>query len=84
MNSLAANKGSALRMLADELGIPVEQTMAFGDDLNDIAMLKEAGIGVAMGNAPEEVRRAADFVTDDCDHSGVASAMHRFLGKDTL
>ena len=84
VNSLAANKGSALRMLADELGIPVEQTMAFGDDLNDIAMLKEAGIGVAMGNAPEEVRRAADFVTDDCDHSGVASAMHRFLGKDTL
>ena len=56
--------------------------MAFGDDRNDLSMLLEAGIGVAMGNAQEEVRRAADFVTDDCNNNGVAHAIHRFLWEN--
>ena len=79
INSREATKGVALEKLAAHLGIPVEETMAFGDDRNDIPMLLAAGIGVAMGNAEEEVKNAADCVTDNCDNSGVANAMHRFL-----
>ena len=53
--------------------------MAFGDDLNEMSMLKTAGIGVAMGNAKEEVKKAADFVTEDCDSDGVAKALRQLL-----
>ena len=78
-NSREATKGVALRKLAAHLGVPLAQTMAFGDDDNDITMLRTAGIGVAMGNAAETVRQAADYVTDDCNDSGVARAMRHFL-----
>ena len=82
INSRDATKGVALQKLAVYLGIPIAQTMAFGDDRNDITMLEEAGIGVAMGNAGEEVKRAADYVTDDCNNSGVAHAIQRFLWEN--
>ncbi len=52
--------------------------MAFGDGGNDIDMLRFAGVGVAMGNAGEEVRQAADYVTDDVDHDGIQNALRRF------
>ena len=79
INSRDATKGNALKKLAAYLEIPVFQTMAFGDDTNDITMLQEAGIGVAMGNANEEVKKAANYVTDDCGNSGVAHAIKHFL-----
>ena len=82
INSREATKGNALRSLAEHLGIPIAQTMAFGDDRNDSTMLRAAGIGVAMGNAEEEVRQAADYVTDDCNDSGVAHAMQHFLWEN--
>ena len=82
INSRDATKGVALQKLAAYLSIPIAQTMAFGDDRNDITMLEEAGIGVAMGNAGEEVKRAADYVTDDCNNSGVAHAMQHFLWEN--
>ncbi len=78
-NSREATKGVALAKLAAHLGIAPAQTMAFGDDLNDITMLQTAGIGVAMANAGEAVKQAADYVTLDCNHSGVANALKRFL-----
>lgn len=78
-NSRKAEKGTALKKLADYLGIPMGQTMSFGDDLNDISMLKTSGIGVAMGNADDEVKKAADYVTDSCDNNGVAKAIKRFI-----
>ena len=81
-NSRKSNKGNALQALAASLGIPMQETMAFGDDLNDITMLQDAGIGVAMGNAWEEVKKASDYVTDTCDHSGVAQAMNLFLWRN--
>ena len=84
INSREATKGVALQKLAAHLGIPVEQTMAFGDDRNDLTMLEAAGIGVAMGNAAEEVRKAANYVTDDCNHSGVAHAMQHFLWENEI
>ena len=65
------------KMLA-HFGIPASDTMAFGDGGNDIEMLRFAGVGVAMGNAGEEVRLAADYVTDDVDHDGIQNALRRF------
>lgn len=59
-------------------GIAREQTMAFGDGGNDTAMLAYAGIGVAMGNATEEPKAAADYITDDVDHDGVLRALQHF------
>ncbi|MDO4848117.1 MAG: Cof-type HAD-IIB family hydrolase [Clostridiaceae bacterium] len=79
INSREATKGVALEKLAAYLGIPLESTMAFGDDTNDITMLEAAGIGVAMGNAYDAVKRSADFVTSDCDENGVAYAINHFL-----
>ena len=78
INDEHANKGEALVKLAEYLKIDMSQTMAFGDGLNDISMLRAAGIGVAMGNACEEVRSAADFVTLSCDESGMAVAIEKF------
>ncbi|PWG66277.1 Cof-type HAD-IIB family hydrolase [Bifidobacterium callitrichidarum] len=59
-------------------GITREQTMAFGDGGNDTSMLAYAGIGIAMGNATDEPKAAADYVTDDVDHDGVLNALLHF------
>ena len=73
------NKGAALYTLSDILGIKPSQTMAIGDTGNDLAILTAAGIGVAMGNATEEVRKNADYVTADNTKDGVALAIEHFL-----
>lgn len=79
LNSRNAQKGLALLGLSEHLGIAPEETIAFGDDLNDVSMLQAAGIGVAMGNAAPEARAAADTVTASCDENGVARALARLL-----
>lgn len=73
------NKGTGLVRLSEATGIPVEQMIAVGDEGNDRAMLQTAGLGVAMGNAIEEIRALADVVTADCDHDGVAQIIERYL-----
>ena len=78
LNSHDAHKGNALLKLCEHLNIDPSQTMAFGDGLNDLTMLKAAGIGVAMGNAVQQVKAAADFVTDTNDNDGVAKAIRYF------
>jgi hypothetical protein len=70
-----ASKGSALLTLAERLGIPVAETFAIGDGLNDISMLKAAGVSVAMAGAPPSVRAAARFVTTSNDEEGFARAL---------
>jgi len=72
-----ASKWRALQFLADSYSIPPRRIMAIGDDLNDLAMIRGAGLGVAMGNAVEAVHAAADWVTADKDHDGVAEAIQR-------
>ena len=59
-------------------GLTPEEIIAFGDGENDIEMLRFAGIGVAMGNAVEEAKKAADYVTGDIDDDGVAKALRYF------
>lgn len=72
------DKGTGLRDMARHLGIDVAATMAFGDGGNDIPIIKQAGIGVAMGNASDSVKAAADYVTTSVDDDGVAAALRHF------
>lgn len=81
INSAAADKGAALSALCEALGVPREETAAFGDGTNDISMLRAAGLGVAMGNAEFLVKAAADAVTEDNEHDGVALTIERLLAE---
>jgi len=78
VNEVRANKGAAVLALARHLGLGAEHVMAFGDGLNDISMLEAAGTGVVMANGFDEVKACADYITDDCDHDGVAAAIEKF------
>ena len=75
-------KGSSKQVGVDKMldyfGISLDESMAFGDGENDVLMLKHVGIGVAMGNAEDEVKRAADYVTDSVDEDGVEKALRHF------
>ncbi|WP_099075657.1 sugar-phosphatase [Proteus alimentorum] len=73
------NKGSAVQKIAEHLKITPEKIMCIGDQGNDLAMLKYAGLGVAMGNAPEEVKKVAKFVTLSNEEHGVAVAINKFI-----
>lgn len=79
INDATAHKGHGLKFLADYLNLKLKNVMAFGDGLNDVTMIKAAGIGVAMGNACREVLEIADRVTLDCDHDGVAEEIKKCL-----
>lgn len=68
---VTASKGAALARLADHLGVPLARVVAVGDQENDLEMLREAGLGVAMPHAPEPVRRAADRVAPDAAEGGL-------------
>lgn len=70
-------KGSALSKLLDYLNLYEEQSAAFGDELNDLAMLERAHIAIAMGNSIDAVKKAADFVTDTNDNDGVALVLEQ-------
>lgn len=73
------NKGNALIALANHLNIPLEDTMAIGDQDNDVSMIKASGFGVCMANGAAEARCAADFITLDNESSGVAYAFEKFI-----
>ena len=77
------DKGTALVEVCRLLDIPVQNSVAAGDEANDIAMIRAAGVGFAMANAQEEVKAAADCVTErDNNHSGVAEIFARVLGQE--
>ena len=73
-----AQKGTALKALCELLGIPLENTMALGDSGNDESMLKAAGLGIAMGNAPDFIKAVADAVTERTENDGAAIAIERY------
>ncbi|MDR2470971.1 MAG: Cof-type HAD-IIB family hydrolase [Treponema sp.] len=75
------NKGEALKMTAAKLGVPPERVMALGDSDNDREMLRFAGLGVAMANAPEDIRACARRVTLSCDEDGAAAAIEEVLAS---
>ncbi|SHF04510.1 Cof-type HAD-IIB family hydrolase [Clostridium fallax] len=74
-----ATKGHSLDILCDYLKINPKETIAFGDNFNDITMLKKAGLGVAMGNAENEIKEIADIVTEKNNNHGVAEAINNLL-----
>lgn len=76
--SMDGGKENAMADILSRYGIAKEECIAFGDSENDIAMLRTAGIGVAMGNATKEAMAAADYITDDCDDDGLLHALEHF------
>ncbi|MFQ3635669.1 MAG: Cof-type HAD-IIB family hydrolase [Cyanobacteriota bacterium] len=76
----AVNKGNAVRYLAENiLGLRSDQVMAIGDNFNDFEMLQYAGVGVAMGNAPEGVQAIANWVAPSVEEDGAAIAIEKFI-----
>ena len=73
------SKGRAVEILAGFYNIKKEEIMCLGDNENDISMLKYAGMGVAMGNGEDYVKKVADFVTDTNNNDGVAKAIEKFI-----
>lgn len=71
------SKATAMQVLIEHAGISTEHTVALGDAKVDIPMFEFARVGVAMGNAGDEAKAAADFVTDDVDEHGLAHAFTR-------
>lgn len=74
-----ATKGKALRVLAQKYDVKPEEIMAFGDSYNDLDMIEFVGLGVAMGNAPEEIKQKADCVTGTNNADGVAQVIEKHL-----
>ena len=74
-----ADKGHAVRALCAEIGVPLAQTAVIGDQANDIAMFKVAGLAIAMGQGSDEVKAGAAFVTDANTAEGFAHAVERFI-----
>jgi len=73
------DKWRALERLANEKGLCAEQIVAIDDASNDTEMIAQSGLGIAMGNAGESIKRAADVVTESNSESGVARAIERYL-----
>lgn len=73
------NKGRALTILYNQMGLSKQEVLAIGDNYNDIDFFNAAGLSVAMGNAPEVVKRAATYVTSTNVKDGVAEALNRYV-----
>lgn len=74
-----ASKGKAIKFLSNLWGIKKEEIMAVGDQDNDIDMFETAGLCVAMGNGTEELKNAANYITESVENDGVALAIDKFI-----
>jgi len=72
------DKSKTIDVLIKALGIKKQEVMAIGDSYNDLTMIKDCGIGIVMGNAPEDVKVHADFITHSNNYNGVATAINRY------
>ncbi|BFI99423.1 Cof-type HAD-IIB family hydrolase [Priestia sp. Y58] len=81
INALGINKAKGIMTVCERLGISMDEVIALGDSLNDMAMIEAAGCGIAMGNAQEAVKEAADWVTDTNVNNGVAKAISHWVLK---
>ena len=75
---IGSDKGTAIKAILSQLDIPFENTYAFGDGANDVSMLRAVAHGVAMGNAMEETKKAAEFITDSIDEDGIMNALKHY------
>ncbi len=76
---LNVSKGEAIRELCIRLQIKPEEVIAIGDSENDLSMLRFAGLGVAMGNGDESIKKQSDYITDSNDEDGVAKVIEKFV-----
>ncbi|TVY10029.1 Cof-type HAD-IIB family hydrolase [Paenibacillus cremeus] len=79
VNPAGITKASGLHQVCNLLDVGMHEVAAMGDSMNDMSMITEAALGIAMGNAQEEVKRRADAVTDTNDEDGVAKAIQRYI-----
>lgn len=82
ISPLGVTKGSALKILAEKFKVPIEKTIAVGDNLNDISMIEIAGLGCAVGNGEKELKDIADYVAPTCDEGAVADIIKKFGYKN--
>ena len=73
------SKGKGAEALASHLGVSMREIVAVGDGTNDIPLLSSVGLAIAMGNAPDEVKAVADYITLDADRNGLAMVIKKFL-----
>lgn len=78
MTMKGVNKGSAIKIVCQKFDIDLADTFAIGDSVNDLDMLQTAGTAIAMANAPDEVKNAADFVTKLAEDDGIFLALKHF------
>ena len=79
---MLSNKGDAVRFMAEYYKVPLEDTIAVGDEENDCPMIEAAGVGVAVANASPVAKAAADYVTaNDNNHSAIAEVIEKFVGE---
>ncbi len=81
INRKGATKSSGVERLCSYFGVTMAETIAMGDDRNDIDMLEKAGLGIAMANAKEEIRQIADYITASNEDNGAALALEKFFLK---
>lgn len=71
-------KATGLKQITSYLNIPIEDTIAIGDSLNDLDILQEAGLSICMGNGDDQCKKIADFTTKDISDDGLAYALKHF------
>ena len=79
VTKLGIDKGTAVKKLADILGIKIEEVIAAGDSFNDLPMLKVAGTSVAVVNAQPEIKETVDFIVSSNDEGGMAELINKFI-----
>ena len=79
ISKAGVTKSTGLKALTEYLGVTMEQTMAVGDSENDYSMINAAGLGVAMGNASDDVKSIADYITTSNEEDGVGEAIKKFI-----
>jgi hypothetical protein len=75
----AGSKAHAVKFVSERMGLSSGEIVAMGDNYNDIEMIRFAGMGVAMGNAPDDIREIANYVTDTNNNDGVRKALEKFF-----
>ena len=80
--STRAGKGNGMKMASEVLGIPLDEIIAIGDNQNDVSMIEMAGLGVAVGNAREELKAVADYVAGTNNDDPIAEVIEKFCGGE--
>ncbi|MCC8016135.1 MAG: HAD hydrolase family protein [Clostridiales bacterium] len=76
ITNAGTDKGAAFKFLCGYLNIPLKSSLAFGDNNNDVSLLRAAGVSVAMGNAAENLKNEADFITLFNENNGIAAVLN--------